>query len=468
MGPSTQDEEVLRNLIRNGMNVARFNFSHGTHDYHREGMERVRRVAAELGANVAILLDTKGPEIRTGKIEGGATVQLEAGNEVVVTTDMSIVGNASKFALDYTDLPKEIGPGATILVDDGLIALTVLSVSGNEITCRVENDGELGEHKGVNIPNISLGIPSITERDRDDILFGCEVGVDCICASFVQDAKAIEDVRALCNANGGKDISVFAKIECGAAVANFDDILAKADGIMIARGDLGVEVPAAEVPHLQKSMIERCSRVYKPVITATQMLESMVVNPRPTRAEVADVANAIYDGTDCVMLSGETAKGAWPAEAVRMMADICIETEKYIHERQDFVPREGARNVNASIGFAAVQVADRVNAKALLAPTHSGRSARLISNFRPHEPIFAFSPKLTTVRKCCFYWGVEGFQTDEYDRMSQTFSNAIEVAKNNNLVGEGDFVVITAGDPNTCPKQDDYTTSTNILMVAQV
>ena len=468
MGPSTEDEDVLRELILGGMNVARFNFSHGSHEYHRAGMERVRKVAAEVGANVAIMLDTKGPEIRTGELEGHQPVELKTDGTCVITTDYDVVGTAERFSLDYRELPEDVQPGSIILIDDGLIELEVTGVKGNDITCRINNGGMLGEHKGVNVPNVKLRLPAVTEQDRDDLIFGCQMGVDAVSASFIRDADGVNEIQHILDTHNGNRISLYSKIECAEGVRNFDEILEASSGIMIARGDLGVEVQPSMVPHLQKTMIEKCNRAYKPAITATQMLDSMIRNPRPTRAECTDVANAIYDGTDCVMLSGETAAGQYPVEAVRMMTSICLETEKYVHERDEYVDRGGMRNVNGSIGYAAAEIANRVNAKAILCPTTTGRTARLISKFRPHENILATSDSDKTVRKCCFYWGVDAWLVVHQPSMYTTIEMAIDNAKKQKIVDEGDLVVITAGDPNTSPKQGTYTTSTNMLMVAQV
>ena len=471
MGPSTEDENVLRELIKAGMNVARFNFSHGSHEYHRAGVERVRRVSEELGMPVAILLDTKGPEVRTGLLEDGKKISVSTGDDIVITaqpTDESFHGNASHISLDYLNLPSEVEKGSIILIDDGLVGLEVQSVDGNDMHCVVTNGGEIGERKGVNVPNVNIGLPAITEQDRADIMFGCELGIDAIAASFIRDAAAVREIREICAQMGAERVSVYPKIECALGVTNFDEILEASSGIMVARGDLGVEVPAHEVPHLQKEMIRKCNKAYKPVITATQMLDSMIRNPRPTRAEVNDVANAVMDGTDCVMLSGETAAGKYPVEAVKMMASICRETEKYLPERDHYFDRGGVKNVNGAIGFAAVTTAERVGAKCILAPTNSGRTARLIADFRPKLPLYAFSPSEKTIRKTSFYWGVRSFHSTTMPSLNATVKQALQLAKEKGLVETGDLVVVTAGDPGTSPTQGDYTTSTNMVMVCQI
>ena len=471
MGPSTEDENVLRELIKAGMNVARFNFSHGSHEYHRAGVERVRRVSEELGMPVAILLDTKGPEVRTGLLEDGKKITVSTGDEIVVTaqpTDESFHGNAGHISLDYLNLPSEVEKGSIILIDDGLVGLEVQSVDGNDMHCVVTNGGEIGERKGVNVPNVNIGLPAVTEQDRADIMFGCELGIDAIAASFIRDAAAVREIRDICAQMGAERVSVYPKIECALGVTNFDEILEASSGIMVARGDLGVEVPAHEVPHLQKEMIRKCNAAYKPVITATQMLDSMIRNPRPTRAEVNDVANAVMDGTDCVMLSGETAAGKYPVEAVKMMASICRETEKYLPERDHYFDRGGVKNVNGAIGFAAVTTAERVGAKCILAPTNSGRTARLIADFRPKLPLYAFSPSEKTIRKTSFYWGVRSFHSTTMPSLNATVKQALQLAKEKGLVETGDLVVVTAGDPGTSPAQGDYTTSTNMVMVCQI
>lgn len=468
MGPATESDDILRGLVEEGMNVARFNFSHGSHEYHWNNIERVRRISEELHRPIAIMLDTKGPEIRTGELVNHAPVMLEAGAGVIVTTNPDVVGTATRFSLDYKNLVNEVGPGDKILIDDGLIALEVVRVEGNDLRCTVLNGGMLGEHKGVNVPGVDVQLPSVTAQDRADIMFGCELGIDAIAASFVRNADSIAEIRSICAEMGMRDIKIFAKIESAVAVANMDDIIAAADGVMVARGDLGVEVAAEQVPHLQKKLVHKCNQAYKPVIIATQMLDSMTHNPRPTRAETADVANAVYDGADCVMLSGETAAGDYPVEAVRTMAAICAETESHMRTRRQYHDRGSIKNVNSAIGYAAVEVAGRVGARCIVCPTHSGRTARLISNLRPTLPIYALSPSDRAIRRTCFCWGVEAFRQTEQGSLSSTLYDALQTAKLEGLVNAGDMVVITAGDPQTTPRTGDYITSTNMLMCAQV
>ncbi|WP_293820585.1 pyruvate kinase [uncultured Parolsenella sp.] len=468
MGPACDDDDKLREMMLAGMNVARFNFSHGSHDEHRERVARVRRISEEIGKPIAILLDTKGPEVRTGVLENGEKVHFETGDKTIITTDDGVVGNHERFSLDFKNLPNELKPGDRVLIDDGLLEFDVDKIEGTDIYCTLANSGDLGERKGVNIPGVDISLPAVTERDREDIIFGCELGIDAIAASFIRDGKGVEEIRQICKEHGRDKVSIYPKIECALGIENFDDILEHSSGIMVARGDLGIEIPPEKVPHAQKEMIRKCNEAYKPVITATQMLDSMIRNPRPTRAEVNDVANAIMDGTDCVMLSGESAAGKYPVEAVKMMASICRETEQYLPERHQYHERGGVRDVNGAIGFAAVTTANRVNAKCIIAPTESGRTARLISNFRPSLPVYAVSPHETTVRKCCFYWGVTVLKGIAQGSLSATVDHALVVAKGNGLVQEGDMVVLTAGDPNTAPSQGDYITSTNMVMVAQI
>ena len=474
MGPACDDEGVLREMIKSGMNVARFNFSHGSHAEHHERMERVKRVSAELGMPVAILLDTKGPEIRTGLLEGHAKVRLEQGSTVTVTaaeTSEERLGNAEHFYLDHLELPREVCVGGTILIDDGLIGLTVTGIDGQDIVCTVDNGGELGERKGVNVPNAKLSLPAITEQDRADILFGLKEGIDFIAASFIRDAEGVREIRRLCDENGGTHVGVFPKIECATAVYHFDEILEPSDGIMVARGDLGVEVAPEVCPTIQKEIIQKCNKAYKAVITATQMLDSMIRNPRPTRAEVTDVANAINDGTDAIMLSGETAAGKYPVEAVKMMANIALIAEATMPEHANFdlhLDEKGTTIINNAVGLAAVTTAFNVKARAILVPTSTGRSARLVSNFRPSLPILAITPYDWAVRKMSIYWGVQPVLREGIGDVGFIVQGAIDEAKEREVVREGDIVVLTVGDPATSVTLQDSQTCTNVVYVAQV
>lgn len=470
MGPATEDDDVLREMLRAGMNVARLNFSHGDHEYHRRHIERVRRLAAELGKTVAIMTDTKGPEIRMRLNEGGAPILLSTGNMVNITTK-DVKSTESCIALDYEPLPDEVGPGDIIYIDDGLIGLEVREVKDGLITCSIINGGELNERKGVNIPSVNVGLPSVTEQDRDDIRFSCMMGVDAIAASFIRNAAAVREIRELCKEYDSPNMQIISKIESPFAVERFDEILAVSDGIMVARGDLGIEIPPSDVPHVQRTIIKKCNEAYTPVITATQMLESMTEHPRPTRAEVTDVANAIAEGTDCVMLSGETAAGAYPVEAVRMMAEVCRKAEAHLRERHTYYDDGDARDVSDITGYAAVEAARHAGAKALLCPTLSGRTARILSTFRPHLPIIATSPEEVTLRRCCFYWGVEAVKARERGDVRSVCMNSIQETRTAGLLESGDVVVITAGDPLSSPmplnRSVTSDTPTNILIIAE-
>ena len=471
LGPATEDDEVLRNMLKAGMNVARLNFSHGTHEYHRKNIERVRRIAAELNKHVAIMTDTKGPEIRTRLNEGGTPIELRSGETIRITSE-DVKSTQECIALDYAPLPNEVGPGDAIYIDDGLLGFKVLEVTDGIITCLITNGGKLGERKGVNLPTVNVALPSVSEHDREDIRFSCEMGVDAIAASFIRDAQSVREIRDLCKQYGAKKMQVISKIESAFAVQNFDSILAESDGIMVARGDLGIEIPPADVPAVQHGIITKCNKAYKPVIIATQMLDSMTTHPRPTRAEVSDVAVAIVEGSDCVMLSGETAAGKYPLQSVQMMTEICQKVEMEIGPRNTYQSDCDERNVSDATGFAAVQTAGRINAKALLCPTISGYTARIMSSFKPRLPIIAASPDTNTLRRCAFYWGVEGIETEERSNFNAICKDALDTANNLNLLEEGDIVVITVGDPMSSPislgKTITSDTPTNIMIVAEV
>lgn len=467
IGPSSDDVETIRGMILAGMNVARLNMSHGDLDYHMMCIEHVREAARLCNQPVAIMIDTKGPEIRTGTLANHEPVRLHRGDALTITTNL-VEGGDGLISVTYKRLPLDVDEGSHIFIDDGLIELEVLACDTHTVECRVLEGGTLGEHKGVNVPGVRTSLPSVTDEDVEDIRFACTNGVDAIAASFVRDADTVKQIRDLCRRCKRPDMVIFSKLESALGLANLDEIVRNSDGVMIARGDLGVEIDPSEIPYEQKRIIERARFCYKPTITATQMLESMTHSPRPTRAEVTDVANAIYDGTDCVMLSGETAVGDYPIETVRMMSKICRNAERYLPEHHEYHERGGLGNVNGAIGFAAVETAERVKAVAIVCPTRTGRSARLMAVFRNRIPLIAVSPSEAAVRRMCFYWGVTALHGEEKEHWSETSQNVMSVAKEHGYVHEGDIVMITAGDPETTPFDESYVSSTNVCMVAQV
>lgn len=468
MGPNTDKKTVMKSLVKNGMNVARFNFSHGDHEEQRERMNLLKNVREELDRPVAILLDTKGPEIRTGLLESGKKVTLKEGSEFILYTE-EMTGNETGCCVTYPGLAKDVKAGDRILIDDGLIELKVKQIKSGNIVCHVENGGELGERKGVNVPNVKVKLPAVTEKDIDDILFGIQQDIDFIAASFIRSAKGVKEIRKILKENHAEHISIIAKIENAEGVENIDEIIEASDGIMVARGDLGVEIPAQEVPHIQKMIIKKCNERYVPVITATQMLDSMIRNPRPTRAEVADVANAIYDGTDAVMLSGETAAGKYPIEALKMMNEIAenteqyVDYEKYIHHRTMYEQSK----ISSAIGIASVRTARNIGAACIVTPTMSGKTARLISNFRPSMPIYAVTPNEMVQHKMQLYWGVIPLKGYIKDTTENIIVNAMETIKRKRLVRKGQTVVITAGDPATNNTKAEGRV-TNMLHVLEV
>lgn len=446
MGPNTNDRELIKNLALNGMDICRFNFSHGDHEEQAGRFALVKSVREELNIPLATLLDTKGPEIRTGDLKGGNKVALKEGQKFTLTT-RDVLGDDSIARITYDGLPQDIAKGNTILIDDGLIELRVDRVeNGTDIECTVINGGELGSRKGVNVPNVSIRLPGITDKDKDDILFGIEQGFDFIAASFVRNAACIQEIKEIMWAHDA-DIPVIAKIENAEGIRNLDEIIRVADGIMVARGDMGVEIPAEQVPHIQKEIIRKCNAAYKPVITATQMLDSMIRNPRPTRAEVTDVANAIYDGTDVVMLSGETANGKYPLEALKMMAKIAETTEKDLTEAHFEAARSihSKRSISSAVTNAAVQTANNLNAKAILCPTISGFTARLTSKLKPNAEIIGCSPYDNVLRKMQMYWGVRPLKTAVENSTDKIVEHAIEVAENAGFLTDGDTAIVCAG-----------------------
>lgn len=462
LGPASESEEVLREMIHAGMNVARFNFSHATHEEHQKKLELVKHLRKEMDVPLATLLDTKGPEIRLGKLQGGAAF-LEDGEAFTLTTE-EILGDKTKASVTFQDLPEDVRAGDVILIDDGLIELQVEKVTGKDILCTVVNGGKISDRKGINVPNVDLSMPYLSEQDRSDIEFGIRMGFDFIAASFTRCAQDILQVREILERNNCDTIKIIAKIENAQGVNNIDEILRVSDGIMIARGDMGVEIPLEEVPVIQKMIIKKVYNSGKYVITATQMLDSMMNHPRPTRAEATDVANAIYDGTSVIMLSGETAAGKYPVESVRTMAKIAERAEMDINYRRRFRENDSdsTRDVTNAISHATCAAAYDLEASAIITVTQSGQTARMISKYRPQMPIIGCTTQTATYRHLCMSWGVVPVLCEEQKTEDDLFHHAMSRAKECGLVKDGDLVVITAGVPLGIPG------TTNLLRVQTV
>ena len=468
MGPNTDNREIMKELALNGMDVARFNFSHGDHAEHRHRLEILESVREELGIPIASLLDTKGPEIRTGKLKDGKKVTLKEGDLYTLTTE-EIVGDETRGYINYAGLAEDVKPGDRILIDDGLIELHVREVNGTDIVCRIENGGELGEKKGVNVPGVRVKLPALTDKDKEDIRFGVDAGFDFVAASFVRNADAIREIREILDEKGSA-MQIIAKIENEEGIENIDSIIEASDGIMVARGDMGVEIPAEKVPHIQKMIIRKCNLACKVVITATQMLDSMIRNPRPTRAEVSDVANAVYEGTDAVMLSGETAMGSYPIEAVRMMSQIAEESEKYLdymfYQRRK-VSAENLRNISNTVCYSSVATASDLEAPVIVAPSVSGFTTRMLSKWRPKALIAGLSPSMTAVRQMQLYWGVKPFHAKRAESTDALLFASVELLKEKGIVKEGEIVVATAGVVTRANRHEPVA-DTNLLRVMVV
>ena len=445
LGPASEKEEVLTALIENGLNVTRMNFSHGSHEEHKGRMDLVKKVREKLNKPVALLLDTKGPEIRTGNFDQ-PEVLLEEGQKFTITMK-DVIGTKEICTVSYKGLANDVVAGDTILIDDGLVGLRVEEVNGDDILCIVENSGIVKNHKGVNVPGVKINLPALTDKDISDIEFGISQGIDFIAASFVRKVSDVLAIREVLERNNATDIQIISKIENQEGVDNLDDIIAVSDGIMVARGDLGVEIPTEEIPVVQKMMIAKCNKAGKPVITATQMLDSMMRNPRPTRAEVTDVANAIYDGTDAIMLSGETAAGKYPVEAVRTMATIAKRAEETMKNKRDMINK--SKNVTDAISYATCTTAMDLEARAILSSTSSGHTARMVSKFRPDCTIIATTSHESVRRQLSLTWGVLPVIREKSTNTDQVIVNSIEAAKAANYVSENDVVVITAGGNGT-------------------
>ena len=447
MGPATADDNVLREMMKSGMNVARQNFSHGDHESHKKVFEQIKRIREELGLPVASLLDTKGPEVRVKQFKNGKA-ELKDGSTFTLTTN-EVEGDEKQVSITYKNLPADIEVGTKILADDGLLEFKVIEITDTDVVCQVIHGGFISNNKSCNFPGIKLTMPYVSERDRSDIIFGCEMGFDFIAASFVTCDEDILEIRKILAENGGEDIKIIAKIENQDGVDHIDDILRVSDGIMVARGDMGVEIQFEEIPRIQKMLIEKGYNAGKQVITATQMLDSMIKNPRPTRAETTDVANAIYDGTSAIMLSGETAAGAYPVEAVRTMAKIAETTEKNINYAKRFHNREEdcGDNVTNAISHAACTTALDLRAKAILTVTKTGGTAKLLSKFRPNRPIISCTTSERTWRQLNLSWGVVPLMSREMTTTDELFQHAVDCATAAGFLETGDLVVITAGVP---------------------
>lgn len=447
LGPATDNEKIIKQLMLEGMDVARFNFSHSTHEDHANRLNMIKNARKELGVHVAALLDTKGPEVRVKQFKEGKVEVIEGDKFTLTTRDVE--GSASEVSVTYEKLPQDLSVGTTVLIDDGLIRLEVEKIQDCDIICKVIVGGVISNNKGVNIPNIDLKMPYISEKDKQDILFGIEQGFDFVAASFVRSASDVLQIRRLLDENGGNFINIISKIENASGVANIDEIIQVSDGIMVARGDMGVEIPAEEVPSIQKMIIKKVYNAGKQVIIATQMLDSMMKYPVPTRAEVADVANAIYDGTSAIMLSGETAAGKYPIESVRMMAKIAVRTEADIDYKKRFfqIDRKSNIDVTDAISHATVTTALDLNAKAIVTVTKSGRTARMISRYRPACDVLGCATKESVCRQMNMSWGVTPVMVSEMKETFGLFEHAVEECKKKNFVVNEDLIVITAGVP---------------------
>ena len=449
IGPASESEEMLEKLMKAGMNVARLNFSHGSHEEHKARIDTIRKVADRLGKTIGILLDTKGPEIRTHDMKDGL-IMLEKGKEVIVSMSQ-IEGTPEKFSVTYEDLINDVQVGSYILLDDGLVELQVKDIdkTKGEVKCDILNTGELKNKKGVNLPGVKVNLPGITDKDADDILFGIKEDVDYIAASFVRRPSDVLDIREILERENNHNITIFPKIENQEGIDNIEEILEVSDGLMVARGDMGVEIPPEKVPMVQKDLIRKCNKLGKPVITATQMLDSMQRNPRATRAEASDVANAIYDGTDAVMLSGETAAGLYPEEAVKTMRNIAVSAEaaqdykKLLSDRTKLVETS---LVNA-IGVSVAHTALNLNVKAIVAATESGSTAVTISKYRPHSDIIAVTPSEHTARQLALVWGAYPVIKKGRKTTDDLLNNAVATAVETGRVTNGDLIIITAGVP---------------------
>ena len=445
IGPVTESVETLKELLSRGMNVMRLNFSHGDYKEHGMRIKNFRQAMSETGIRGGLLLDTKGPEIRTMTLKDGKDVSIKAGQKFTFTTDQTVVGDSERVAVTYENFAKDLKVGDMVLVDDGLLELDVTEIKGNEVICIARNNGDLGQKKGINLPNVSVNLPALSEKDVEDLKFGCQNNIDFVAASFIRKADDVRQVRKVLQENGGEKVQIISKIESQEGLNNFDEILEASDGIMVARGDLGVEIPVEEVPCAQKMMIKKCNRAGKVVITATQMLDSMIKNPRPTRAEANDVANAIIDGTDAVMLSGETAKGKYPLEAVDVMNKIAKKVDPTI--ASFYVGRSNNRHdITSAVAEGSADISERLEAKLIVVGTESGRAARNMRRYFPKANILAITNNEKTANQLILTRGVIPYVDASPKTLEEFFILAETVAKRLKLVENGDIIVVTCGE----------------------
>ncbi len=462
IGPASDSREVLSEFMKIGMSAARLNFSHGTHESHKEKIDLIKSLREELNTPTAIVLDIKGPKIRTHNFKNDG-VNLKEGDTFSFICGEEILGDENKCSITYDELYKDVKPGGTILVDDGLLSFKIKDVKDKSINCIVEVSGTIKNHKGVNVPNISINLPSITEKDKDDIIFGCQTGVDFIAASFIRKASDILDVKKILKEHGGEHIKVIGKIESQEGVNNIDSIIEVADGIMVARGDMGVEIPIEKVPIIQKKIIKKCNKAGKIVITATQMLDSMIRNSLPTRAEACDICNAIFDGTDAIMLSGESASGNFPLEAARTMSKIAKETEENLE--YDFINSKiepSDLSFADAISYSACRTSNAVGAEAIVAATQSGATARLISKYRPKAPIIAITPFDYVMRGLALNFGIFPVKCKMFNTTDEILVEAKKTAKTFDFVKENSEIIVAAGMPTT------HTGGTNMLKIEKI
>ena len=447
IGPASESIDTLKELIKSGLNVCRLNFSHGNYEEHGKRIDNIKAARNEMKLPIAILLDTKGPEIRTGKFSS-PEVNLVEGQNFIITME-EVLGDETKCTVSYKELVNDVKPGNQILIDDGLVGLAVKEIKGQEILCIVQNAGTIKDNKGVNVPNVKINLPAITQKDKKDIEFGIEQGIDFIAASFVRKASDVLAIREILEENNATNIQIISKIENQEGVDNIDEILEVSDGLMVARGDLGVEIPTEDIPIVQKELIKKCNILGKPVITATQMLDSMIRNPRPTRAEVTDVANAIFDGTDAIMLSGETAAGKYPLESVKTMASIAIRAEQTLDYEELLKTKVKLRqlNITNAISHATCTTAIDLKASAIITATASGYTARMVSSYRPSAPIIAATNSEMVMRQMGLVWGVYPLLAEKGLSTDDVFEKSVQSALDMDYISSGDLVVITAGVP---------------------